>query len=183
MDNVRGEIMKIKSYAIIVAFLFLASCGGGSSGPTAPSIVVPDLASGGGTATGPATTVLNPGTFDVTVTTAIDVPIYGLQLKVTFEPSLMSTVPTVTVIPTDMFDTYEAKFENGQASSGILYILLYDTNPTVTGPGSLCVITFSNDSLVGSNQATTISFSGSIYESSVGTFSPLVIDSVDVTLG
>jgi len=164
--------------------LLLSACGGGG-GPSAPSLTTPVIGSGGGTATGPTVDVAaNPATFDILVNSDIDLPIRYAQIIVTFQPSLMTTAPIVD-ITSGLFNNVVASFKNELASSGVLYIVL-ENNPTgpVTGPGKLCTINFTNTSGAGT-QTTTISFSGStvVYESSPLTQSPLVIGSVDVSLG
>lgn len=176
--------MKINGYILLLIVLFLPSCGGGG-GPSAPSLTPPVIGSGGGTATGPAGTVAaNPATFDILVNSDIDVPIKYAQIIVTFQPSLMSTGPTVEVT-SGLFDTIvSATFKNGDPSLG-LYILLEDSaGGSVTGPGKLCSIRFTNSSGAGT-QISTISFSGStvVFDATPTSQSPLVINSVDVSLG
>ncbi|MDT8317288.1 MAG: hypothetical protein RQ824_04765 [bacterium] len=176
--------MKMKNCILIVIVLVMSACGGGG-GPSALNIVAPTIGSGGGTATGPAGVVAaNPATFNILVNSDIDVPIRYAQIIVTFQPSLMTTIPTVD-ITSGLFDTIvSASFKNSDPNQG-LYILLEDSGGSVTGPGKLCSINFTNTSGAGTQTTTTISFSGStvVYESSSATQSPLVISSVDVSLG
>lgn len=180
----RGDIMNINRYILIVIVLLMSSCGGGG-GPTAPVIIPPAVGSGGGTATGPAGTVANGATFDIQVDADIDVPIRYAQIIVTFQPSLMTTVPTVDITSGLFNSLVSATFFNGSAASGKLYIVL-ENSPTAssTGPGKLCTITFTNSSGAGI-QTSTIAFSGStvVFETSPASESPMVIGSVDVSLG
>lgn len=172
--------MKIKLTLIVSILILLTNCGGGG-GPSSPVIIQPPVTAGTGTVTGPSVPVLTGNTFDITIDSDVTSAMLQVELVISFQSSLISTVPTVSIVG-GLFDDYQASFKNNDPAQGLRILLFNSSFGTSTGPGRLCVVTFNVDTIASTQ--TSISFAGSSGEfgASPGSFSTFTLSSISVDL-